>query len=425
MEKKEAEKKIALILGGTSPHKNLIMNLKQRGFYTVLVDYLKNAPAISVADEYVCASTLDTEKILGIAQEKKADVVISTCIDQANRTCCYVAEKLGLPKPYDYQTALNVTDKGLMKKIMLENQIPPATYMVVQDVTDIQWNKITYPAVIKPVDCNSSKGVHRADSAEEVTEYVENALQLSRTKNAIIEDFNEGREIQVDCFAENDDAVVIMTREKRKIERKNQMVLQSYGSIIPASLSEKVKKQTTEIAKKIAKSFGLKNTPFFYQAIVTDETIHVLEFAPRIGGGLSSYLIKLVTGFDVLDAAVDSFLGNTVNVNYEQSSKYYATDLLYMRPGIFDHIEGVEQLKEQKIIKEFFQLKEKGAVIDKDMCSSNRIAAFIVEAENLEEMYAKSAKAFAEIEIYDADGVPLLNREVCNVKGENHETSSL
>jgi phosphoribosylamine-glycine ligase len=410
--------KKAIVLGGTSPHITLIENLKNRGFYVILIDYLSNSPGIAVADEHIQESTLDMEAVLKIAKERKVDLVISTCIDQANCTCCYVAEKLNLPKPYDYQTALNVTNKGFMKKIMKENDIPTSAYMIVKSLEDIVWEKLEYPLVVKPVDCNSSKGVHRANNQSEVESYVKEAIKLSRTDSAIIEGFNEGYEIQVNCFATNTDTRVVMTQQKQKIMGMDGMVLQSFGSIIPAPLTKELNEQAQEIAVKIANAFALKNTPFFYQAIVTENKINVLEFAPRLGGGLSYTVIKMVTGFDVLDAAVDSFLGNDVSLDFQlqNSDKCFSTNLLYMHTGVFDHVEGMQELKAEKIIKEYYQMKKKGTIIDSDMCSSNRVAAFVVEADSYDEMYEKATKAFARIKLCDDKGNDLTNREAYMLK---------
>ena len=113
-------KPIAIVLGGTFPHIELIKNLQQRGYYAVLVDYLDHPPAKDFADEHLQESTLDQDRVLDIAQSRGAKLVISTCIDQANVTACYVAEKLGLPAPYSYETALSVTNKGLMKEKMVK-----------------------------------------------------------------------------------------------------------------------------------------------------------------------------------------------------------------------------------------------------------------------------------------------------------------
>ena len=244
-----------------------------------------------------------------IAKERGASLVISTCIDQANSVCCYVAEKLGLPHPYSYETSLYVTNKGLMKSRMKEYDVPSSSYLLTKSVDGVDWNAVSFPCVVKPVDCNSSKGVHRADSIDEAKPFVAEALNLSQTGEAIIEGFCAGDEIQVDCVALEGDADVVMTRSKVKSPGRNEAVLNSYGSIVPAQISDKVLPKLKQIAVNIAKGFGLRNTPFFYQAIVSEEEVNVLEFAPRVGGGLSYYMIKNFVGFDAVEAAVDSFSG--------------------------------------------------------------------------------------------------------------------
>jgi len=392
--------KKAIVLGGTSPHIELIKKLKNRGYFVILVDYLNNSPGIPYADKFVRESTLDLEKVLQVAKEEKVDLVISTCIDQANSTCCYVAEKLGLPQPYSYETSLDVTDKGRMKTIMRNNDIPTSSFQIVSNLEDVNWELVSYPAVVKPVDCNSSKGVIKVDNKEDASKVILDDIAMSRTSNAIIEGYNEGIEIQVDCLNFKSETKVLMTRRKKRIETKEKMVLNSTGSIIPAGLSDELNKQAQEIAAKISDSFNLKNTPFFYQAIVTENGISVIEFAPRIGGGLSSYLIKEITGIDVVDAAIDSFLNIEIDVNEpKEINRIYSTNLLYMKPGIFDHIEGFDELKSKGFVKEVFTTKEVGTEIDSDMRSSNRVGAFIVMADDVEALKQHEKTAYETIKV--------------------------
>ena len=120
--------KKAIVLGGTRPHITLIQKLKNRGYYVILLDYLSAPVAKEYADEHIQESTLDKDLVLRIAKEQNVDLVISTCIDQANVTAAYVCEKLGLPRPYDSEVALNVTDKLMMKDILIKNNIPTSKY---------------------------------------------------------------------------------------------------------------------------------------------------------------------------------------------------------------------------------------------------------------------------------------------------------
>lgn len=398
------EKPIVIVLGGTAPHVLLVNKLHERGYYVVLVDYLSNPPAKRVADEHIQASTLDKEKVLEIAKEKNACLVISTCIDQANSVCCYVAEQLNLPHPYSYETSLFVTNKGLMKERMKAFDVPSTSFILTKSEDGIDWAQVSFPCVVKPVDCNSSKGVHRADSIDEAKRFVKDALKLSQTGEAIIEGFCAGDEIQVDCVALDNDADVVMTRSKVKVAGSNEAVLNSYGSIVPAQVPAQVQPKLKQIAVNIAKGFGLRNTPFFYQAIVTGDEINVLEFAPRVGGGLSYYMIKNFVGFDAVEAAVDSFLGKKINNSNHAPKRVYRTCFLYAKPCTFDHIEGLEKLKEEGLVTETFITKSKGDEIDGDLRSSNRVGSFIVEAASLDELNENVKYCLNSVGIIDDKG---------------------
>ena len=193
-------KKTAIVLGGTIPNKYLIDNLKERGFYTILIDYHENPPAASDADEHIQESTLDKETVLKIALERKVSLVISGCVDQANTTACYVLEKLGLYSPYTYETSLRVTDKELMKEGMNRAAIPSAKYDLLTADNYKTYRSELFPKVVKPCDANGSKGVRKVTNETELSKAIEQAINISRTKKAIVEDYKNGTEISAYCF---------------------------------------------------------------------------------------------------------------------------------------------------------------------------------------------------------------------------------
>ena len=186
---------VAIVLGGTNPHVTLVNKLKKRGYYTVLIDYLPNPPAAKVADEHIKVSTMDQDAVLNISKSMNARLVITTNIDHANVTACYVAEKLGLPHPYSYETSLNVTDKSRMKKIMWDNDIPTSKYMVVTTINEVFEAGISYPFILKPTDSNGSRGVHKCLSREDVVAYFLDSVAASKTGKVIVEQFVDGVEV--------------------------------------------------------------------------------------------------------------------------------------------------------------------------------------------------------------------------------------
>ena len=130
--------KKALVLCATIPHTLLIEKLKERGFRVCVADMNPKAPAVPFANEFVCISAFDKEAITRYARENGIDLVISSCSEQANSVCCYVGEKLGLPHPYSYETSLDVTDKGRMKKLFRQGGVNTSDFQVFQTTEELK-----------------------------------------------------------------------------------------------------------------------------------------------------------------------------------------------------------------------------------------------------------------------------------------------
>ena len=57
-------------------------------------------------------------------------------------------------------------------------------------------------------------------------------------------------------------------------------------------------------------------------------------------------------------------------------------------------------------------MKSKGDVVDGDMRSSNRVAAFVVQGDSYDELKRKARLAIEKVEVFDEDNNPLLNRQI-------------
>lgn len=214
-----------LVLAGGSDQVALIRELKGRGHYVILVDYFDNPPARAYADKHVIASTLDVERVKQVAIDENVSLITTACTDQALLTVANVSEQLGLPCYLSYKIGLNVTNKSYMKKVLVENGIPTAKFVIL-DRLDYQLIKgFDFPVVVKPVDCNSSKGVKRIDTFDELPEYLEQAIEFSRTKTAIVEEFKVGNEISVDYYVEGECAKLLCATSSLKIKNKNSFTI--------------------------------------------------------------------------------------------------------------------------------------------------------------------------------------------------------
>lgn len=400
----------AMILGGTDDHIALIENLKKRGYYTILVDYHENPPAKKAADLHIQESTLEEDIVLKVATDNKVDLVISACIDQALLTACYVAEKLRLPAPFSYETALNVTNKGYMKKRMIESGIPTSKYYFVDSSTDIASLELDYPIMVKPADSNGSYGVKKAHNEEELECYLIEALRISRSSTAIAEEFNTGIEVSIDCFVENGISKIVMMSQlfKKPIDESTMLIFQS---VIPAEISENAKLEIQEIANRIASYFNLDNTPLLIQTIVNEDEVKVIEFSPRIGG-TKHKAIKDITSFDILDASINSFLGKEVKVEFNQPSYYTSKNHIYTYPGVFNDIVNYEQLLSEDVISDFIFFKTKGMEISGDLASRSRVGSFVVKSNSRRVLFEKISQAVNTLEVYDINDKPIMRKDI-------------
>lgn len=400
------DKKVAIVLGGTAVHRELIIRLKEMGYSTLLVDYLENPPARNVADCFLRESTMSKEKVLEIARDNHAFTIISGCVDQANITACYVSEQLGLYTPYSYDSAIKITNKAYMKKVMFERDILTSRYLSINSLAELDNIQLRFPVMVKPADSNSANGVKKAYNPNEMKESLLSALNISRNHKAIVEEFVEGREFSAYCLIKEGTAHLLMTNERISVIEGEDKVIKCFASIAPARLSQDMEIRAENVATKLANAFGLNNTLFFYQGILSDDgEISVIEFAPRVGGGVCFRTIQLNTGFDVLDSIIRLSIGESVSLdNWHRSTGLLTVNTVYARNCVLDHVNGFQKLKDEHIIEDYFMYKTSGMRIDNRSASGGRIGAFIMRSDNESVIPNDVKKAYSELSVIDSHG---------------------
>ncbi|MDQ8186281.1 ATP-grasp domain-containing protein [Pelagicoccus sp. SDUM812002] len=408
----DKSKPTAIVLGGTYPHIKLLKNLSIRGFETVLIDYYSVPCAAPHADKHIQASTLDREKVLEIAIAENAALVISSCIDQANLIACSVAETLNLPHPYNTEKGNIVTNKLLMKEFMRSNNIPSSDFIAIRNPSQTDCLTLNYPLIVKPSDSNSSKGVKRIEKQDQISEAIKSAIRLSRSREAIVEEFIEGREVGMDFYINNGIPKLLITKERRKIPSTATAAQQIYGCFWPAELSEEEIKESIEIAGRIATSLEIRDSPLMIQAIAGKDGISVIEFAARFGGGESFKVIELATGVDIIDLSIRSFLHETVDILPSPSDFIFAETFLYSHECDFHHIDIDESATKDGTIDHVHQYKTKGMHVGLELTSNNRVGSIIVSARDREEVKRKINKALNCVEVIDNEGNPQLRKDL-------------
>lgn len=390
-----------LVLAGGADQIALICELKKRGNEIILVDYFENPPAKNFADKHIIASTLDVDAVKSIALNENVDLVCTACTDQALLTVANVSEQLNLPCYLSYETGLNVTNKSYMKDMMMKNDIPTARYMVL-DTDDITVVKdFQFPVVVKPADCNSSKGVRRVDNVDDLKPFLREAIGYSRTKTAIVEEFKDGNEISADFYIEDGVAKYLSATTSTKIKNRKSFTILS--SDYPA-VDDIQRDKLISIATKIAKAFKLDNCPLLIQLIDDHGNLNVLEFSARMGGGSKYHLINILSGVDIMSKYVDRILGDFPTVNPSKQVDFCKMVYIYCKPGELKYVTGLEELKNQGIIDYYFLYKTPGMVISNSETSGDRPAGYLITAHTADELEYKWRFADAHIAVISDTG---------------------
>lgn len=403
-----------LVLAGGFDQIALINELKLKGHEIILADYFANPPAKKYADRHYKVSTLDEGAILQLAKDENVDLITTACTDQALLTVANVSEQLNLPCYISYQTALNVTNKEYMKHIFVENEIPTAKYFVVRSDSKLSeiFEQLEFPAVVKPCDCNSSKGVIKVLNEFEAKRAIYEAITLSRTSTAIIEEYKEGVELSVDVWVDELGTKVLSASTTSKI-KTNKDAFTIFQSKYPVEISFLAKTKIEITASKIADSFKLKNCPILMQLIVKNDDIYVIEFSARMGGGTKYRLIEEMSGINIMKVYTNRVLGDESQILFpKQSKEYIELDYIYANNGIYDHLENFKEAKEKGMIKDFFVYKETGSKIEKATTSSDRIAGILLTAKNKEELLEKRNEIINYIDVIDSSGKSIMKKDI-------------
>jgi biotin carboxylase len=270
---------------------------------------------------------------------------------------------------------------------------------------------LRYPLIVKPVDCNSSKGVRKVTSLEELRPAFAEAVRLSRTDTAIVEEFVDGPELSVDVYVEDGVAHVLAVSQLDKIPADDKFVI--FRSKAPIGLSAAVSEHIRVTAQQIADAFGLKNSPMLIQMITDGERVYVLEFSARTGGGEKFVMIRETSGFDVVKAVVDLTLGNKPHVSTAAlGKKVFATEFLYCKPGVYDHPKNFDELQQRGVIDFYYLFHSSGTQFDKIESSGDRVGGFSIIADSVEELEEKHRIAAAELAVINVQGEDMLRHDL-------------
>ena len=374
-----------------------IIRAKELGLRVAVVDYNPKAIGIKYADDYYEASTMDEDAVLQAALDFNPDAIMTLATDMPMRGVAKVCDKLHLHGIH-YETAIKATDKYEMIKAFKEYNVPSPWFFVANSLKDIiaLEGKLSFPCIIKPTDNAGSHGVAKVDSFQELLKVYNYSHSFSRGGNVIIEEYLDGPEVSVEIIYYEGTANILQITDKLTTGAP---FFVEMGHSQPSSLDSLTIKLVRETAINACDAIGIENGPAHVEMKITNRGPVMVELGARMGGdNISTHLVPLSTGIDMVEATIQLALGNPPEVS-PHFNKGSAIRYFTAPEGTISSIQNIKEACRIPGVKQITMTKEIGDRSSSIRCSNDRIGFVIAQAESVEKAVDICEKALKTVEI--------------------------
>lgn len=300
-----------MVVGAGSFQVPIINKCKEAGLYVIATDRDETAPGLILADQALIIDTNDRESTLAAAQKYGIEAIVTTS-DYPVRTVSYVAEKMGLFGPTVDAASIS-TNKYRLREVLFANGIPGPRYVLLKDANEIErCRRLSFPVVIKPTDSSASRGVSKVESFEDLYQKYSEALSFSKNNEVLVEEFIEGNEFSIEVLIQNKQYYIVTITEKTT---SGEPYFVEERHIVPAGISNLEYTEIKDMVIRTLQAIGLDNSAAHVEIKLTKQGPRVIEVGPRLGGDyITSDIVPLATGVDMLENAIRIALGRPVDV---------------------------------------------------------------------------------------------------------------
>ena len=375
----ENMKKI-LIIGASILQLPAILKAKQLGYYTIVTDLNPNAMGIAYADKFYNVNTIDVEGTVALAEKIKPDGIMTLATDLPMRSLAAATTKLGLPG-ISYDTAVKATDKGEMIKAFEAAGVEHPWFFILKSKEDLARVSplITYPCVIKPTDNAGNRGVSFASNEEELLSLYGYSHDNSHSGDVIIEEYMEGQEVSVEIIVYHGEVHILAVTDKLT---QGKPYFVEIGHSEQSQLGIENVAKIKDLATRAVKAIGIDNSPAHVEIMLTKDGPKMVELGARMGGGcITTHLVPLSTGIDMIKSVMNLAMGDVPDV----TPKFNKGSALRHITGLEGEIVSVDGLDAARVVPgvtDVTMLKGVGDKVSYFKNGADRIGYVIAQGED-------------------------------------------
>ena len=405
------QQKKLLVLAAGILQITVIKKAKAMGYYVIAADGDPNARGFQYADKAICANITDEEVMLKIAREEGVDGVIHPCSEVSMNVMGRINDELGLAG-ITREQAIRATNKHLMREAFEKGNAPSPKSILTESAEDA-WKHLqkdfTSDGILKPSRNSGSRGIAKVTRdmpKEEFEKAYYIALEESRDKSVLIEQFIEGPEFSIEIIVWNGKVNVLTVTDKKTTEAPHFVEL---GHNQPSCRTAEEVETLKAAAVAGVKALGVNNCACHAEAKLSQqvnkstgqiETVaYLMEIGARLGGDfISTELTHLSTGIDMVAAAVDVALGIEPDLSVKEQPKGACIRYFCPKPGKLVSISNLEALDDPRVYKKkiYVQVGDMIPEVTSSLCRSGHV---IVTEETPQKAIALAEKLITDVKM--------------------------
>lgn len=412
----ELKDKRLLVIGATSMMATAVETAKKHGIYTVVVDYFEDSPAKKIADKAYLVSTADTEMLLEICKNEKIDGVYSNYSEVNQFFTLDLTERGGyynyatreqaniLANKANFKAACRKYGVGVVPEFELDENCKQ------QDLAQIE-----YPAIVKPVDSFSGKGITICQNEEELREAIPVALGVSKSRKFLVEKYmsDEDYDVIAVYYSIQDGKVALSSMVDRyMVDFENKRRLNT-ALVYPSQYLGRFLNEMDAPIRNMLEGLGVQNGSIFMEGAVNDSGFYLWEAGYRLCGAQQNIFPAHINHLDMQEMLIcHALTGKMADENLMHledpwfKGKVACNGLIFVRPGKVCDVKGIEQVLGMPGVINFTQLMHAGDVVNEgDIGTLNQsFARFHIVADNKDELFALITSIMNTISVEDENG---------------------
>jgi len=367
-----------LVLGGKPIGSiELVKRLQERGFYTIVTDYLssEDSPAKKIADEAWDISTAEVDTLVSMIKDNQISGIMTGVHEFNINRMLDICERTGLPSYCTRESWRYCDNKSDFKALCASFNIPTAK---VHNRKDIKTED--FPLIVKPVDGSGSRGFHICNNVDELDKYIPEAKRFSPTSTVIIEDFIPYDAVIIHYTMNNGKCFYSGMSDKISVKFKNTgasvMGIQTFPSKGETEYLATLNNQVCAMFEMA----GFTDGPIWIEAFYDGKDKFIFnEMGYRFGGSLTYFPVKYFCGLNQLDMMIDASVGkhsdNKPTYSENKNSKYCIIPL-HIKPGKIESIINLESILAKDYIYSIVPVHHIGDTIE-NWGSAQQVFAYV------------------------------------------------